>query len=37
MAPKNGIAMHVHPQDRQFNRGLGEVHGNIHEMVQLPR
>ncbi|MGH8578616.1 MAG: cytochrome P450 [Gammaproteobacteria bacterium] len=36
LAPKHGVVMTVHHQDRQFGRGVGGVHGNVHEMVVLP-
>lgn len=35
MAPKWGLPMQVQPQDRQFHLGVGQVRGNIHEMVTL--
>lgn len=35
MAPKYGIPMMLHPQDRQFSQGVGGVQGNVREMVQL--
>jgi cytochrome P450 len=35
MAPENGMFMKVHKQDRQFNQGVGGVHGNVREMVNL--
>lgn len=34
--PKNGISMMVRSQDRDFERGIGNVKGNIREMVRLP-
>ncbi|GCE12281.1 cytochrome P450 [Tengunoibacter tsumagoiensis] len=36
MAPKHGMHVTLHPQDRQFHQGLGKIRGNIHEMVDLP-
>ena len=36
MAPKHGLSLGVHPQDRQFHLGVGVVQGNVREMVQLP-
>ncbi len=36
MAPKSGMPMMVHQQDRQFARGVGSVRGNVREMVKLP-
>jgi cytochrome P450 len=35
MAPKYGMPMIVHQQDRQFTQGVGGVRGNVHDMVQL--
>lgn len=35
LTAKNGIAMSVHKQDRQFR--VQPVRGDIHELVQLPR
>ncbi len=34
--PKQGIPMMVYQQDRQFDRGVGGVRGNVREMVNLP-
>jgi cytochrome P450 len=36
IAPKGGLVMTVHEQDRQFTQGVGGVRGNIREMVSLP-
>lgn len=36
MRPKHGMSMKVHPQDHQFQAGVGTVQGNIREMVHLP-
>lgn len=36
MAPKYGMPMMVHKQDRQFAQGVGGVQGNVREMVTLP-
>lgn len=36
LKPKNGMPMLVHPQDHQFNQGVGGVQGNVREMVKLP-
>ena len=36
IAPKGGLMMTVHEQDRQFTRGVGGLRGNIREMVSLP-
>lgn len=36
MSPKFGLSMQVHSQDRQFHQGVGEVRGNVREMVKLP-
>lgn len=36
LSPKNGMPMIVNEQDREFQRGVGGVEGNIREMVQLP-
>lgn len=36
ISPKNGLSMQVHKQDRAFQAGVGEVQGNIREMVNLP-
>jgi cytochrome P450 len=36
MAPKQGMPMIVHKQDRLFNLGVGQVRGNVREMVKLP-
>ncbi|MGB7445395.1 MAG: cytochrome P450 [Coleofasciculaceae cyanobacterium] len=36
LKPKNGMPMLVHPQDHQFNQGVGGVRGNVREMVKLP-
>jgi cytochrome P450 len=35
MAPKYGMPMVVHQQDRQFALGVGGVRGNVREMVNL--
>ena len=35
MAPKYGMPMVVHQQDRQFTQGVGGVRGNVREMVNL--
>jgi len=36
LKPKYGMPMMVYPQDRQFDRGVGIVKGNVREMVNLP-
>lgn len=36
MSPKQGLPMMVQKQDRQFQKGVGEVKGNVREMVSLP-
>ncbi|MBR8838175.1 MAG: cytochrome P450 [Stigonema ocellatum SAG 48.90 = DSM 106950] len=36
LAPKHGMPMIVHKQDREFAQGVGGVWGNVREMVQLP-
>lgn len=35
ISPKHGLPMQVQTQDRQFHRGVGEVRGNVREMVDL--
>lgn len=35
MSAKHGMPMILYPQDRQFHHGVGNVHGNIREMVNL--
>lgn len=35
MRPKHGLWMKIHPQDRQFQEGVGKVQGNIRDMVHL--
>lgn len=35
MAPKYGMQMLIHKQDRQFTQGVGGVRGNVCEMVRL--
>ncbi|MBE9059753.1 cytochrome P450 [cf. Phormidesmis sp. LEGE 11477] len=37
IAPKNGLPMRIHAQDRNFNSGVGGVRGNVREMVDLPK
>lgn len=36
MKPKHGISMRLQQQDRQFDKGIGVVEGNIRDMVNLP-
>ena len=36
MAPKRGLLMKLHDQDREFEKGVGTVSGNVREMVTLP-
>ena len=36
IAPKHGLRMRVHRQDRRFTQGVGGVHGTVREMVALP-
>ncbi|MEP7287522.1 MAG: cytochrome P450 [Chloroflexota bacterium] len=36
MAPRQGLPMKVFAQDRQFNRGVGGLRGNVSEMVEWP-
>lgn len=36
ISPRGGLPMLVCRQDRQFARGVGGVHGNVREMVELP-
>jgi cytochrome P450 len=36
MILKPGLPMILHPQDRQFHRGVGGVRGQVREMVELP-
>jgi cytochrome P450 len=36
MSPKFGLPMIIQKQDRQFQSGVGEVKGNILELVNLP-
>ncbi|PSR16991.1 cytochrome P450 [filamentous cyanobacterium CCP3] len=36
MTPRHGLSLRVHPQDREFRQGVGEVTGNVREMVTLP-
>ncbi|HEY9640015.1 MAG TPA: cytochrome P450 [Coleofasciculaceae cyanobacterium] len=36
MAPKQGMPMQAHAQDRRFSQGVGQVRGNVREMVKLP-
>jgi cytochrome P450 len=36
LAPKAGLCMTAQPQDREFDRGVGGVRGNVREMVELP-
>lgn len=36
IAPKNGLPMCIHRQDRNFSAGVGGVRGNVREMVNLP-
>lgn len=35
LTPKQGMPMQIFQQDRQFSRGVGNIRGNIREMVQL--
>ncbi|NEQ51176.1 MAG: cytochrome P450 [Leptolyngbya sp. SIO3F4] len=35
VSPKYGLPMMVYKQDRQFHRGVGNVRGNVREMVDL--
>lgn len=35
ISPKRGLPMMVHKQDREFHQGVGEVRGNVREMVNL--
>ena len=35
ISPLGGLTMLAHPQDRQFSRGVGGVHGTVREMVEL--
>lgn len=35
MTPKQGMPMQIFQQDRQFSKGVGNIRGNIREMVQL--
>ncbi|KAB8316705.1 cytochrome P450 [Tolypothrix campylonemoides VB511288] len=35
LAPKYGMTMTVHKQDRQFHQGVGGIRGNVREMVKL--
>jgi hypothetical protein len=30
------LFMTVHKQDRQFEQGVGGIHGNVRQMVHLP-
>lgn len=36
MSIRPGLPMRVFPQDRQFQRGVGGLRGNLREMVELP-
>lgn len=36
MAPRHGMPMRLHAQDRSFHTGVGGVRGDIREMVALP-
>jgi len=36
MSPGLGFMMNVRSQDREFNRGVGGIKGNLREMVNLP-
>ncbi|NJM07775.1 cytochrome P450 [Candidatus Gracilibacteria bacterium] len=36
MSLRPGLPMRVFPQDRQFQRGVGGLRGNLREMVELP-
>lgn len=36
LAPKGGLPLQLHPQDRQFATAVNPVQGNIREMVTLP-
>ena len=36
LGPRQGMLMLAHAQDREFRRSVGNVRGNIHEMVELP-
>lgn len=35
MSPKQGLKMRISKQDRQFFKGVGDVRGNVREMVEL--
>ncbi|MBD2259352.1 cytochrome P450 [Pseudanabaena sp. FACHB-2040] len=35
LTPRHGLSLVVHRQDRQFHQGVGDVQGNVHEMVKL--
>jgi hypothetical protein len=37
IAPKHGLVMRVHGQDRRFTDGVGGIRGTVREMVRLPR
>lgn len=34
--PKSGLQMKVCSQDRDFEKGVGRIEGNIRDMVKLP-
>lgn len=36
LAPRHGVRMKLHAQDRNFRQGVGGVAGNVRDMVQLP-
>ncbi|MEL7495611.1 MAG: cytochrome P450, partial [Cyanobacteria bacterium J06554_11] len=36
MSPKRGLQLRIAEQDRQFQKGVGRVRGNVREMVELP-
>ena len=36
LTPERGLPMTIHAQDRRFHSGVGDVRGNVREMVELP-
>ncbi|MGH8601908.1 MAG: cytochrome P450 [Gammaproteobacteria bacterium] len=36
LTPHGGLSMTIHAQDRRFQEGVGDVRGNVREMVDLP-
>ncbi len=36
ITPQGGLPVVAHPQDRDFHQGVGDVRGNVRDMVDLP-